>query len=71
LGVGPQIDAAVGFGNRFVIDQEFHVSIILVGGQVDAMAVVHQFAVLHRPMLFDIFHVLVALGFSVGFGHGP
>ena len=48
---GPQVDAAVGLGHRLVVEQQLDVAVLLVGGQVGALAVVDQLAVLDLPVL--------------------
>ena len=50
----PEVDAAVGLGDGLVVDQQLDVAVFLVGGQVGALAVVDQLAVLDAPVLLGV-----------------
>src|SRR6185437_1739999 len=63
---GPQVNAAITLGQHLVIDQQFDVAIVRVGGQVDPIAVVDDFPFLDFPVFFDILVPFLDLGFAVG-----
>src|SRR5262249_13962593 len=69
LRVGPEVDAAVGQRDGFVFDQQFNVAVGLVGGQVSAVAIVDEFAVLHGPVLLAVGSPFVGLGQGFDGGH--
>jgi len=50
-----QVDAAVAERLHLVIDQQLHVAVVLVGREVEALAVVDQFAVLDAPVGVHVF----------------
>ena len=56
-----KVDAAIGLRHCLVLDQEFDVAVVLVGREVRAVAVVHQFAVLDAPVLLRVGVPLVDL----------
>ncbi len=62
---GPQIDAAVALGEHLVVDQQLDVAVVLVGGQVGALAVVDDLAVLDLPVLLDVLVPFVDLGLAL------
>jgi hypothetical protein len=64
----PQVDAAVGQGDRLVVDEQFDVAVFLVGGQVVAVAVVDQFALVHRPVFRHVHHPAGAERHGLGDG---
>ena len=59
-----QVDAAVALGTDLVVDQQLDVAVVLVGGEVGALAVVDDLAVLDPPVLL---HVLGALASTLAF----
>src|SRR5271157_2373399 len=52
-----EINAAVALGADLEIDEELDVAVILVGGQVDALAVVDDLAVFDTPMLLQVLRI--------------
>ena len=52
-----EIDAAVGLGADLVVDEQLDVAVVLVGGQVGALAVVDELAVLDAPVLLGVLGV--------------
>ena len=65
-----QVDAAICLGNRFVFQQQFDVTIVLIGGQVGALPVVDQFTIVNGPVHTCFFHPLGQLSHSLCLGHG-
>src|SRR5438128_6127664 len=49
-----QVNAAVCLGHGLVVDLQLDVAVVLVGGQVGAVAVVDQLAVVHAPALLGV-----------------
>ena len=62
LGDAPQIDTTVAQRQHLVVDEEFKVAIVLVGGQIEALAVVDQFTILDRPVGVKVVALIIALG---------
>ena len=56
-----QVDTAVAQRQHFVIHHELKVAVVLVGGEVEAFAVVHELAVLDFPVRVDVVALVVAL----------
>jgi SpoVK/Ycf46/Vps4 family AAA+-type ATPase len=65
----PQIDAAVGFGNRLVFDQKLDVTQFFVGGQVGSISVVDQNAAFDGPVLLRILGPFLDLSLTLFFRH--
>ena len=63
-----QVDAAVALRQHLVINEQLEVAVVLLGREVEALAVVHEFAVLHLPVRV---HVLLGdlLGLRVDLVH--
>ena len=49
-----EIDPAVRFGNRFVIDQQFEVFVVGVGRQVHTFPVIDEVSVFDRPVFASV-----------------
>ena len=60
-----QIDPAVGVRHGLVFDEQFDVAEFLVGRGIRSRAVVHQFAVLHGPVLRKLGALLLEIGFPL------
>ena len=52
-----EINPAVALGADLEIDEELDVAVILVGGQVDALTVVDDFAMIDTPMRFQVLRI--------------
>ena len=65
LGTSTQINTAVRQGNGFIFQEKFEVVVVGFGGQVKSLAIVHQFAVLDRPMLANVIQAGVMFLFEV------
>jgi hypothetical protein len=57
-----QVDAAVAEGQHFVLHHEFEVAVVLVGGEVEAFAVVDEFAIFDGPVGFEVVALVIAFG---------
>ena len=67
LRVAAEIDAAIPLGADLEIDLQLDVAVVLVGGEVGALAVVDDHAVLDPPVLLQVLGALLeGLGLLVG-----
>ena len=66
LGGTTQVDSAIGFGNRLVVDVELHVAVFFVGCQVSTVTVIDESAILDRPVLFGVGGPLGNLSLTLG-----
>lgn len=62
LGDAAEVDTAVAEGEHFVVDPEFEVAVIFFGGEVEAFAVVDEFAVFDGPVGGEVIAFIVAFG---------
>ncbi len=59
LRIAAQIHPAVRVRHRLVFDHQFDVAELLLGGRIRPRAVVHQFALLHHPVLREFLALLL------------
>ena len=59
-----QINAAVSLGDGFVVNPQFIVLEVLIGGQKKSMAIIDQFGILDVPMLSHVLQTLDPLGLA-------
>ncbi len=50
----PQVNSAVGLGHRLVIDEQLKITVVFLGGEVHAVAVVDQFLTINGPVFRNI-----------------
>ncbi len=62
LGDAAEVDAAVAERKHFVVDPEFEVAVVFVGGEVEAFAVVDEFAIFDFPVAVEMVAFVIAFG---------
>lgn len=62
LGDAAEVDAAVAEREHFVVDPEFEVAVVFVGGEVEAFAVVDEFVIFDFPVGVEMVAFVVAFG---------
>lgn len=59
---GAEVDAAVGLCDGLVLQKEDEVFVVLIGGEVEPMSIVHKFVSFDAPMLVDVSEAFLFLG---------
>lgn len=59
---GAEVDAAVGLCDGLVLQKEDEVFVVLIGGEVESLSVVHEFVAFNAPMIVDVSEAFLFLG---------